>query len=172
MSTRFLQQPSPKAIMDIDFEAEFAEEFHEGLDDQYDTDVIARLKKASQAIKTKRRFTSEDVDDFFLEHGAISGVSPSKDAGNLLHSIVDVVKHNEINPEHVELLLRRLVERYPDLLKYPNKDGHNPIFMAIRACQHQLVDYMVSSCLKDKSVAIYQECLDDVRQAGQMFISV
>jgi hypothetical protein len=149
--------------MDIDFETEFAEDFHDGLDDQFDTDVVSCLRRASQAIKSSRKFTTEkDVDDFFVDHGAVAGMSPSKDAGNLLHSLVDVVKHNEINPEHVELLLRRLVERYPDLLKYPNKDGHDPIFMAIRACQHQLVDYMVSSCLKDKSVRIYRECLDDV----------
>lgn len=149
--------------MEIDFEAELAEDFHDGFDDQYDNDVIARLKKASHAIKTSRKFTSEEeVDDFFADHGAVAGESSSKDAGNLLHSLVDVVKHNEIKPEHVELLLRRLVERYPDLLKYPNKDGHSPIFMAIRASQHQLVDYMVSTCLKDKSITIYQECLDDV----------
>jgi hypothetical protein len=43
-----------------------------------------------------------------------------------------------------------MVERWPDLLTNVDKDEHNPIFMAIRNGQHELVGYMISSC-KDKS---------------------
>ncbi|KAI1370785.1 hypothetical protein F4677DRAFT_457624 [Hypoxylon crocopeplum] len=99
-----------------------------------------RFEAVSQAIKKKERFIKgNDIDDFFAAYRDIVGKYSSKCAKNLLHVLVEVVKHNDdIKPEDFELLIRRLVEKYPALLVYKNKDEHNPIFMAIRDSLHQL----------------------------------
>ncbi|KAF1977652.1 subtilisin-like protein [Bimuria novae-zelandiae CBS 107.79] len=39
-----------------------------------------------------------------------------------------------------------MVQRWPALLEAVNKDEHNPLFMAIRNSQPQLIDYMISAC--------------------------
>ncbi|KAI8966062.1 hypothetical protein F5Y11DRAFT_343754 [Daldinia sp. FL1419] len=111
-----------------------------------------RYKAAVRTIKTKRRFETEnDVNIFLYEYGSVANGSSPKNTGNLLHSLVDVVKHTDgIKSKDIELLIRELVRRYPELLNKLNKDGHNPIFMAIRASQHQLVEYMISTCAEDK----------------------
>ncbi|KAI1099978.1 hypothetical protein F4804DRAFT_336702 [Jackrogersella minutella] len=96
-----------------------------------------RFKAASRAIKKKKRFMEEiDIDEFFFEFSDVVGESSPKVASNLLHALVEVVKHtDEIEPEHVELLIQRLVEKYPDLLKYQNKDGaDNDDQSTYRAC--------------------------------------
>lgn len=68
--------------------------------------------------------------------------------GNILHTLVEVVQHTDnIEAAQIELLLRQLVKEYPHLLKFPNKDGFNPLFMATRNSQHELVHYMVSECI-------------------------
>ncbi|RYP51145.1 hypothetical protein DL768_003492 [Monosporascus sp. mg162] len=122
-----------------------------------------RFEAAGKRIRTRKRFTNgDDVDEFLHEYRDIAGKPSLKDGGNLLHVLVEAVKHtDDIEPEHVELLVRRLVKFYPDLLKYPNKDGHNPVFMAIRATKPQLVEYMISACVKDKEHPIYGKCLND-----------
>ncbi|RYP78209.1 hypothetical protein DL771_000686 [Monosporascus sp. 5C6A] len=122
-----------------------------------------RFEAAGKNIRRRKRFTNEDaVDEFLHEYRDIAGKASLKDGSNLFHVLVETVKHtDDIEPEHVELLVRRLVKDYPDLLKYPNKDGHNPVFMAIRATKPQLVEYMISACAKDKGKPIFAECLND-----------
>ncbi|KAI1387302.1 uncharacterized protein F4822DRAFT_279022 [Hypoxylon trugodes] len=129
-----------------------------------------RFRAASKAIKRKRSFKGEDdVDEFLTEYGDVAPKSSTKESGNLLHVLVEVVKHTEeIESHDVELLVRRLVRKYPDLLLYGNKDGYNPLYMAIRASNFQLVEYMVSTCeecAQEKETApvasIHMSCLDD-----------
>ena len=115
-----------------------------------ETDFEARFREARREIKLKERFRSEaEVDEFF-------------------NALVDVVKHNDIKSEDVELLVRRLVQVYPDLLRYSNKDRYNPVYLAIRSSNHQIVDYMISTCVKNKEHSLnggkYLQCLDDALQ--------
>lgn len=133
-----------------------------------------RFKAASKEIRSKKKYTTRgDVEEFFEFYGDIAGISTSKIAGNLLHALVEVVQHtDDVEPTDIELLVRQLVRTYPHLLESTNKDGHNPLFMAIRKSQHQLVEYMVSTCLEvvadDDGVANHREHLDEaLRQKAQ-----
>ncbi|KAF7554351.1 hypothetical protein G7Z17_g2955 [Cylindrodendrum hubeiense] len=173
--------------MASDSERDYEEDYEERSDDGFDafdpealeddTDIHAkreetleeRFEAARSSIKRKRSFTNEeDVDEFLYEYREIAGKSSSKAVGNLLHVLVEVVKHNdEVEPQGVERLVRELVKRYPDLLKYTNNHGLNPIFMAIRAPQDQLINYMISACAEDKEQAIYGECLRDALSMKQ-----
>ncbi|KAH7147549.1 hypothetical protein DER46DRAFT_629636 [Fusarium sp. MPI-SDFR-AT-0072] len=120
---------------------------YQHLEEAYDT----RLEKARGWIREEQDFTSEaQADDFFHTFSDITAKSSTKAAGNLLHVLVEVVKHNGLQPEKVERLARRLVEEAPDLLQYKNKDGQTPILMAIRTRQDQLLDYMISACVSHK----------------------
>ncbi|KAH8659966.1 hypothetical protein BX600DRAFT_551493 [Xylariales sp. PMI_506] len=154
-------------------EDEFDPEADGGLDLQTKREEFyeERFSAATRTIKRKRRFVqTSDVDDFFADYGDIAGKSSNKDSGNLLHTVVEVVEHNEeVEPEDVKLLAKRLVEQYPELLMFTNKDGYNPVHMAIRASKpkngnYQLVDYMVSTCVEYKTQETksrsHMECLD------------
>lgn len=158
-------------------EAFGTEAFKSGNDDHGNPSTTneTRLEAARKMIKTKQVFTAEgDVESFFQEFGDIAGRSSTKATGNLLHIVVEVVKHNEVNPEHVRLLVKCLVKRHPVLLKHTNKDGLNPIFMAIRMCQDRLISYMISACAEDKDQALY-ECLHDAlsrKQNGETCLHV
>jgi hypothetical protein len=116
-------------------------------EDTYDT----RLEAARRFIRDQQDFTSHDqADDFFHQFGDITTKSSTKAAGNLLHVLVEVVKHNGLKPVQVKLLAQRLVADAPDLLQYKNKDGQTPILMAIRTRQDQLLEYMISACVNHK----------------------
>ncbi|KAI0895890.1 hypothetical protein F4806DRAFT_496794 [Annulohypoxylon nitens] len=121
------------------------------------------FQTARNDIKTKKKFTDEDIVNEFLEtYGEIAGKSFPEIAGNLLHILIEICVHTDgVRAENVELLVRRLVKKYPSLLSQRNKDRHNPIFMAIRASQHKLVEYMVSTCVEGKGQLIYDEPLDE-----------
>ncbi|KAJ8131774.1 hypothetical protein O1611_g1849 [Lasiodiplodia mahajangana] len=127
-----------------------------------------RFKTAIAWIKNKGKFTKEsDVDDFFHKFGDVVGQSSGKDAGNLLHALIEIVKHTDaIKPEHVEPLIRRLVKKHPELLIYVNQHGYNPIFMAIKESvaikKHadQLLKYMISECVDNIHQATYSESLN------------
>jgi hypothetical protein len=112
-------------------------------------DYGERLKAAGKAIKSKRSYvTQADLDNFFDEFGDIAGRSFIKGVGNILHTLVEVVQHtDDIEPSQMELLLRQLVKEYPHLLQFSNKDGFNPLLMATRNSQNELVQYMVSECV-------------------------
>ncbi|KAI0539494.1 hypothetical protein GGR58DRAFT_464533 [Xylaria digitata] len=131
-------------------------------DDDENVDLEERFKEASKEIKRGNLVKKKEIDDFFMKYYDVVEKTLPNAAGNLLHIIVEVVEHTEdIEPKHVELLTRRLVETYPWLLKDTNKDGHNPIYMAIRASKHQLVDYMISICFEDKAQTTYRDYLNE-----------
>lgn len=121
------------------------------------------FQTARNDIKTRKKFTDEDIVNEFLEtYEEIAGKSFPEIAGNLLHILIEICVHTDgVRAENVELLVRRLVKKYPSLLSQRNKDRHNPIFMAIRASQHKLVEYMVSTCVEGKGQLIYDEPLDE-----------
>jgi hypothetical protein len=128
------------------------EEFGEGdeLYVKHEVNYEERFKAASREIKMKGRFGSEDdVEQFLSQYDDVASkpVAKLEGKGNLLHALVEAVKHTDgLDPEDVELLVRRMVGKWPSLLKDVNRDGHNPVFMAIRDSQHKLVDYMISAC--------------------------
>ncbi|KAF4468899.1 intracellular serine protease [Fusarium albosuccineum] len=130
-----------------------------------------RLETARRLIRDQRDFTSQAKEDEFFHQFAdiatITTKAASKTAGNLLHVLIEVVKHNGLKPEHVERLARRLVEESPDLLWYPNKEGQTPILMAIRTCQDRLLNYMISACVKNNDRPIFRECLHSALSAIQ-----
>ncbi|OTB11081.1 hypothetical protein K445DRAFT_322435 [Daldinia sp. EC12] len=161
--------------MESDSEQDYRDDPNDGFEDEFDlpedvNDVHTkreenyeeRFKAAVRTIKVKRKFENEnDINMFFYEYGNTAGGSSPKVAGNLLHALIDVVKHtDDIKSKDVELLVRELVRRHPELLNKLNKDGHNPIFMAIRASQHQLVEYMISTCTKNKEQPVNGQSLN------------
>ncbi|PNP41526.1 hypothetical protein TGAMA5MH_06627 [Trichoderma gamsii] len=86
-----------------------------------------RFKKAKEDIKRKKGpMDNNDVDRFFMEYVDVVGKSFTRPAGNLLHTLVDVVTHNGIQPEDIEFLVRRLVREYPNLLNNENEEKYNP----------------------------------------------
>ncbi|KAI1654119.1 hypothetical protein F4813DRAFT_235945 [Daldinia decipiens] len=158
--------------MASDSEQDYQEDPNEGFEDDLDlpedgNDVHmkreesyeGRLKAAVKTIKMKGKFENKnDINMFLHEYGDIAGGSPLKVSGNLLHALIDVVKHtDDIKSKDIEILIRELVRIYPELLIKLNKDGHNPIFMAIRASRHQLVEYMISSCIDNQGQSINRE---------------
>ncbi|KAM0408542.1 hypothetical protein ACHAPD_012018 [Fusarium lateritium] len=119
-----------------------------------------RLEEAGEVIKTQREFTSHgQVDEFFRRFGDVTRQC-NDHTGNILHMLVEVVKHNGLIPENVELLIRRLVDQAPDLISVPNKDKKTPILMAIRWCQDRLLEYMISTCVNHKNQPNGIECLN------------
>ncbi|RGP62914.1 intracellular serine protease [Fusarium sporotrichioides] len=126
-------------------------------EETYDT----RLEAARKLIRDQQDFSSQtQADEFFHLFGDISTKSSTKAAGNLLHVLVEVVKHNGLKPAQVKLLAQRLVEDAPDLLQYKNKDGQTPILMAIRTRQDELLDYMISACVKHNKPQVSGQSLD------------
>ncbi|KAL7940996.1 hypothetical protein V8C42DRAFT_336141 [Trichoderma barbatum] len=124
-------------------------------------DHEARFNAACREIKdAKRVFIETEVDHFFSHYpGDICQFASSK--GNLLHALVNVVTHNEIKPQNIECLVRRLVENFPGLLNSPNEEGYNPVFMAIKASHYELVDYMVTACAAMKREALHEQSLNN-----------
>lgn len=108
-----------------------------------------RLEEAKSMMRHMKFIQEEEVDMFIATYEDIAGKSV-KDWGNLLHTTVEIVKHHTIEPQNFELLVQRLVEKYPQLLVHTNKDGYTPIYLAIREKKHQLVDYMLSVCVQNK----------------------
>lgn len=168
---------APGSEYDVEYESDDVFFEQEGLEDDNDAHAQREetleegLEKARGAIKTKRRFiTEDDVDEFLHEFREIAGKSSSKAVGNLLHVLVEVVKHNDVEPDGVELLVRQLVKRCPDLLRYTDNHGQNPIFMAIINLQDQLINYMISACVEDKGDERAAICLRDalsMKQGGK-----
>lgn len=157
---------APEWDSDGAFEDDFDPEAVDDIQAEREENYEERFRIAGKAIKRRKNFSQDDVDDFFAEFGDIAGKSSAKISGNLLHTLVEIVKHSdEVESEHVELLVRRLVGKYPDLLKYSNKDGHNPVYMAVRASNHQLVSCMISACeegqRQDAIGLDFMQCLDD-----------
>lgn len=109
-----------------------------------------RLEQAKAELKQGSFTQEEDVNTFIATYDGIAGNS-DKNGGNLLHATVELVKHHKIDPQKFKLLIQRLVKEYPRLLVHQNKDGYNPIYMAIRERKHQLVDYMLSVCAQGKN---------------------
>lgn len=152
--------------MDSDLEQDFRdfslEDDPESIHLEREESYKERFIEAKQDIKRTKRFVdSDDVDQFFKKNGDIVGKSLNKPAGNLLHTLVDVVTHNGIQPEDIKLLIQRLVEEFPDLLKYENEEKYNPVFMAIKASHHQLVEYMITTCAAIKGMALHEQSLND-----------
>jgi hypothetical protein len=115
-----------------------------------------QLKAAAKEIKGKKRFThDEDVAEFFRQYDDIAGEPAGKGDGNILHALIDVVRHTEdVKPDGIELLVRQVVKDWPSRLLDANKECYNPLHLAIRNKQNKLVAYMVSACV-DK------ECLQE-----------
>ncbi|KAF7517226.1 hypothetical protein G7054_g13886 [Neopestalotiopsis clavispora] len=112
-----------------------------------ETSFEEKLRAARRTIKHQKNFNNSDVEDFFNDYGEIAGIS-SRNSGNLLHALVEIVEHNdEINVEDVAPLLRHLMARHLSLLKCPNKDNRTPIYMAIRASNDEIINCMVDACL-------------------------
>jgi len=145
--------PGPEKDLDLESNDGFVEDF--GLDDANDPDAQhvgsfeARLKAAKAEMRSKGRFTNDsEVERFLGQYDDIGAKSVAKWGGNLLHALVEVVVHNSdsVKPDGVELLLRRIVERWPSHLEEVDGDGYNPVFMAIKGKHPVLVNYMVSAC--------------------------
>jgi hypothetical protein len=129
-------------------------------DDNYDADPVSAydegVNAAKKDIKSKKKFANEDdVKEFLDQHGHVARGFVDKADGNLLHALIDVVKHNpdDVKSGDIELLVRRIVNQWPDRVKDVNKHGSNPVIMAINNAQHELASYMISACKK-------RECLD------------
>ena len=141
----------------LELESDDGNELHTKRDE---SDFEELLDQANKEIKITRIFHQQDVDKFFGRYRDIAGKSFPNAGGNLLHTLVEVVRHiDNIEPEHVKLLVIRLARDHPHLLEGPNKDGHNPIFVAIRNAQNRLVDYIVSTVRSEKKPH-HAECLD------------
>ena len=133
------------------------EDFDEASDDdglyydENDYDPVAtyeeRVNAAKKEIKNKKFASDRDVVEFLERYHDIDK-QPTKADGNLLHALIDVVKHNpeDVKPQDVQLLAQRMVEKWPDLVKGVNKDGFNPVFMAIRLAQHEIASFIISAC--------------------------
>jgi hypothetical protein len=147
--------PNSEGVHDLNF-SEFydggltVEDLEEGneFEAKRELNYEERFNAASNEIKTKGRFTSErDVEEFLSQYVDIISRPLANAEDNLLHALLEGVRHtNGLEPEDVELLVRQMVGGWPSLLKHVNRDGYNPIFMAIRNLQHKLVDYMISAC--------------------------
>ncbi|KAM0246186.1 hypothetical protein ACHAQJ_010325 [Trichoderma viride] len=59
--------------------------------------------------------SEEEVNTFIATYDDIAG-KLVKDWDNLLHMTVEMVKHHTIEPQSFEILIQRLVEKYPQLL--------------------------------------------------------
>jgi hypothetical protein len=166
---------APESEKDFDFDdLDFSDALPEDGHSEYPKSEIsleARFKAASSEMKKRKGFVSKDaVEDFLNHYDDIAGISIAKIGGNLLHAIIEMVKHTEgTESSDVEYLVRTMVERWPDLLTHVDKDEHNPVFMAIRNGQHELVGYMISSC-KDK--VCLNTALSQKAQAGTTCLHV
>ncbi|KAI1061433.1 hypothetical protein LB507_011276 [Fusarium sp. FIESC RH6] len=126
-----------------------------------DTTWENRLKEAGEIIRNQKKFTTQgQVNEFLHRFGDVTRQC-NVQAGTILHVLVEVVQHNRLIPEDVELLTRALVEQAPDLVAVFNKDKKTPILMAIRFCQDRLLEYMISSCVEHEDQPNALDCLND-----------
>jgi ankyrin repeat protein len=126
-----------------------------------DTTWENRLKEAGETIRNQKKFTTQgQVADFLHRFGDVTRQC-NVQAGTILHVLVEVVQHNRLIPEDVELLARALVEQAPDLVAVSNKDKKTPILMAIRFCQDRLLEYMITSCVEHEDQPNAIKCLND-----------
>jgi hypothetical protein len=158
--------------MGPDWEKEYQMDGEEAEDDDFDLGQAEhdanpevnhqeRLKEAKRDMKKQGKFANEqDVEDFVNKYDDVGGKSFANAEGNLLHAIIEMVKHSDDNvkSQDVELLVRRMVRKWPSLIKDVNNDGYNPVFMAVKTPPHQLAGYMISAC-EDA------ECLDSALSA-------
>ncbi|GKU10027.1 unnamed protein product, partial [Fusarium langsethiae] len=125
-----------------------------------DTTWENRLKQAGETIRNQKQFTTQSqVAEFLHQFGDVTRQC-NVQAGNILHVLVEVVQHNRLIPEDVELLARALVKQAPDLVAVSNKDKKTPILMAIRFCQDRLLEYMISSCVEHEDQPNALVCLN------------
>ncbi|KAH8881146.1 hypothetical protein GQ53DRAFT_754609 [Thozetella sp. PMI_491] len=104
--------------------------------------------------------TPEGVNRFFREFGEV--LDWKGDAGTLLHKVVEVVKSPTAKAANMEILVKRLLNTYPKLLKDEDEKGQSALYLAILEKQWKLVEYMLQGCL-DKSVvarALANPCRD------------
>lgn len=156
---------APESEKDFALEDEVEEDFNlepPDPDANPEVDYEERFKDAKKDMKRKGKFTHEhDVEEFLRQYDNIAGMTIDKADGNLLHALIEMVKHSDdkVKSEDVELLVRRMVGKWPGLLEGENNDGYNPVFVAVRNPPHdRLAGFMVSAC-KDK------RCLDNALSA-------
>lgn len=151
-------------IGDVESEDDSSESLHfQGEDtfDLLDDEHERRFREACREIKDiKRHFDESEVNGFFTKYGDVVNQRSNKTMTNLLHTIVDVVTHNEVQPKHIEILIRRVVEKFPDLLTHSHEEVYNPIFMAIKASHNELVDYIVTTCSSMKRETLHGQSLN------------
>jgi len=140
---------------EIDTEPDFSdssvEDFNLDTIDIYPQHEVCYKKRFDAArveIPTKAPFTNDgEVEAFLHRYDDIAPKSLAKAGGNLLHTLIEVVKHIvKVKPEGVELLIWRIVQKWPSHLMETDEEGHNPLFMAVKNNQPTLVNYMVSAC--------------------------
>lgn len=119
-----------------------------GISPQHQIDYESRFQAAKVELTENASFTNDgEAEEFLYRYDDIAAKSFPKVGGNLLHAVVDVLTHFvKVNPIVVEPLVRRIVERWPSHLEKINKDGHNPLSLAVRSGKPELVGYMVSAC--------------------------
>ncbi|KAL2140335.1 hypothetical protein VTI28DRAFT_3979 [Corynascus sepedonium] len=160
---------APNSDSDQDFSDEFDTSDNDNDPDlKHETNYEEWYKQAREQIRRIKRFTDDSkVQAFLKRYNDIAKKRGAKARGNLLHALVEVLDHDDhIKPEDVELLARRSVESWPDLLEDLNTNGHNPLYMAIRYSQYELVGYMIAACKDNKNNACLDRALSQKAQNG------
>ncbi|KAJ3545875.1 hypothetical protein NM208_g2290 [Fusarium decemcellulare] len=145
---------------------------HETSDEEEEEDEneIYTAKKAQKAAERmedvfKEKVTEDDVDQFVHDHQEIVfNELPTRD-GTFLHKIVQLVNEGRIKPKAIEPLVRKLVEKCPDLLKYTNDEKQTPLYRAVHLKRYswRLVNYMLTSCKDPLCItdALQKTCGED-----------
>ncbi|KAL5088991.1 hypothetical protein Trisim1_006135 [Trichoderma cf. simile WF8] len=140
----------------------FLEENDEDAQSEEEDDHEQLFRKVRREVKDiSKVFDESEIDEFFNKYRPIINQRSAKNMANLLHTLVDVVTHNEVKPKHIESLVRRMVENFPDLLTQENDEKHNPISMAIKAAHNELVDYMVTACISMGEESRHRQSLNE-----------
>lgn len=140
----------------------FLDESHADPHSEEEDDYEQRFRAACREIKDIRKvFDKNEVDEFFTKYHDVIFQRSIKTTANLLHTLVDMVTHNGVKSKHIEFLVRRAVEDFPDLLTQANEEAYNPIFMAIKASHDELVDYMVTTCASMNGETLHRQSLNN-----------
>ncbi|KAL6873093.1 hypothetical protein J3F83DRAFT_772331 [Trichoderma novae-zelandiae] len=92
-----------------------------------------------------------DINDFLSEYGCFANRIFDEVYGNVIHVIVELIKHRAHLVNKIRPALQQIVTDYPILLVEQNTDGYNPLHLAIKFSSYKLFGLFVSICTEGGS---------------------
>ena len=131
-----------------------SEDEDEESEEEDDLTEKTRLAMAQMKNIFNGKATEGDIDKFFHDHQRVL-IQEASQGETFLHKIVQLVYNKDIKASNVKPLIKKLMEKSPDLLRTKNNDKQTPLYRAIYLKKYtwKLVDYMLRTCPDPLAIA-------------------